>query len=69
VKEECPHLLAKWKERQIQKQNPNHNIHKIWIEIDDEGPKITIVIHGGANIGADAKNRGRSSEQWVRKST
>jgi hypothetical protein len=66
---DCPQLLVKWQERGNQNQNPNQNVQKISAEKHNEGPRIAVVMHGGARTGVDVMNGGRKVEQWVRKST
>jgi hypothetical protein len=49
----------KWKARGNLNQNPNKNVQKISVDKCDEGPKIVVVMHGGARKGYDIKNGGR----------
>jgi hypothetical protein len=69
MRQNCLQLLAKWQERGNQNQNLNQNVQKISVEKCDEGPRITVVMCGGARTGADVMNKGMQIEQWVRKST
>jgi hypothetical protein len=40
----------------------------ISFEKHSEGPKLTIVTHGGARTGPDMETQGNQMEYWVRKS-
>jgi hypothetical protein len=64
-----PQLLAKWKARGNQNQNPNQNVQKISAEKCNEGPRIAVVTRGGTRTGVDAMNGGKQDEKWVNKST
>jgi hypothetical protein len=68
MRQKIVQLLAKWQERGNQNQNLNQNVQNISTEKHDEGPRIEVVMCGGARTGADAMNKGMQIEQWVRKS-
>jgi hypothetical protein len=42
-------------------------LQNISSEIQNEGPRIAVVTHREAIIGATMKNKGKHIEQWVRK--
>jgi hypothetical protein len=43
-------------------------VQKISTERCNEGPRIVVVMCGGARTGVDMMNEGKQTEQWVRKS-
>jgi hypothetical protein len=68
AKEYCPQIVTKWKVIGNQNENPNQNVHKMSAEKRNEGPRITVVICGGAMTEDDMMNEGKYIEQRVRNS-
>jgi hypothetical protein len=62
--EEFPTLLGKTQEKRNQN---NHNVQWISTDSRDDGRNINIVMHRGANTGANAVRHEPTQHQWVKK--
>jgi hypothetical protein len=65
TKKDCPQLVAKWQARGNPNQTLNQNVQMISAKRHSEGPKITVIMHGGARTGTDMETRGNQMEKFV----
>jgi hypothetical protein len=64
--EYCPQLILKWQERGNQNQNQNQNLQMIAFEEHNDQPRVAVFMRGGMRTGADATEKGKGVEKWIR---